>query len=114
MKIHYLQFVCSDVDAQRAALAATLGLSFGGPVAELGNARVAEGRDGTRIGVRAPLAEHQSPVVRPYFAVDDIAAAVSKAEASGATIAYGPTQQGQTGAWAIFIMGALQIGLWRP
>ncbi|RME48510.1 MAG: hypothetical protein D6791_03145 [Chloroflexi bacterium] len=113
MKVHYLEFVCSDVDAFCGLLGATLGLSFGDPVAELGNARVALGKDGTRIGVRAPLAEHETPVMRAYFAVDDIKKAVSRAEASGATIAYGPVHQGDTGTWAICLMGNLQVGLWQ-
>lgn len=113
MKVHYPEFVCSDVEEQCGILAAALGVSFGDPVADPGNARVAAGGDGTRIGVRAPLAEHETPVVRPYLAVDDIEAAVSEAEASGAIIAYGPTRQGDTGTWAICIAGSLQIGFWQ-
>lgn len=113
MNVYYLEFVCEDVEAQCAALAATHGLSFGPPVPELGNARVAVSPDGTRVGVRAPLAEHEQPVVRPYVEVDDIAAAVSRAQAEGAVIAYPPTQQGDTGTWAIYIAGGVQVGLWQ-
>lgn len=113
MKVHYLEFVCADTNAQCEALEATLGVSFGEPVAALGHARVATGKDGAQIGVRAPLAPHEAPIIRTDFAVDDIAAALSKAEAAGATIAYGPAQQGDTGTWAIYIMGSLQIGLWQ-
>ena len=63
--------------------------------------------------MRAPLAEHEQPIVRTYMAVDDIQAAVEQAEAAGAVIAYPPTQQGDTGTWAIYILGDIQMGLWQ-
>jgi predicted enzyme related to lactoylglutathione lyase len=113
MQVHYLEFVCADVVAQCAALEAAQGLSFGPPNPDLGHARVAVGEGGTRVGVRAPLADHEQPVIRPYFAVDDIVQAVAKVEAEGATVAYPPTRQGDTGTWAIYLVGDLQIGLWQ-
>ena len=113
MQVHYLEFVCDDVAAQCAALEASHALSFGPAVPELGNARVAEGTGGTRVGVRAPLADHEQPIIRPYLAVDDIALAISQAEAKGAVVAYPATQQGDTGTWAIYIVGGLQVGLWQ-
>ena len=113
MQVHYLEFVCDDVEAQCATLQASHGLSFGPPIPALGNARIAEGRDGTHVGVRAPLADHERPIIRPYLAVDDIASAISQAEAQGAVVAYPPTQQGDTGTWAIYILGDLQVGLWQ-
>ena len=60
-----------------------------------------------------PLADHEQPIIRPYLAVDDIAAAISQAEAKGAVVAYPPTQQGDTGTWAICLLGDLQVGLWQ-
>jgi len=45
--------------------------------------------------------------------VDDIEQAVSEAESKGAVVAYPPTQQGDTGTWAIYMMGGVQIGLWQ-
>ena len=114
MRVHYLEFVCDDVAGQCAALEVAHALSFGAAVPELGNARVAEGPDGTRVGVRAPLADHEQPIIRPYLAVDDIALAISQAESKGAMVAYPPTQQGDTGTWAIYILGDLQVGLWQP
>lgn len=114
MRVHYLEFVSHDVGAQCAALEASHGLSFGSAVAELGGARVAEHGDGTRFGVRAPLADHEAPIVRPYLAVTDIASAVAEAEARGAVVAYPPTRQGATGTWAIYILGDVQVGLWQP
>jgi hypothetical protein len=113
MHVHYLEFVCEDVEAQCAALHASHGSSFGPPVPELGNARVAENPDGTQLAVRAPLADHEQPIIRPYLAVDDIGLAISQAEAQGAVVAYGPTRQGDTGTWAIYILGDLQVGLWQ-
>lgn len=113
MRIHYLEIVCQDVDAQCAALERVHGLSFGPAVADLGQARVAKAPDGSLIGVRAPLAQHEQPIVRTYLEVKNIAKAVEEAEAAGALIAYPPTQQGETGTWAIYILGDVQMGLWQ-
>ena len=113
MRVHYLEIVCNDVAAQCAALERVHGVTFGPEVADLGQARVAEAPDGSLIGVRAPLAEHEAPIIRTYLGVEDIASAVKEAEAAGAMIAYPPTQQGETGTWAIYILGDLQMGLWQ-
>ena len=112
-RVHYLEIMCGDVDGQCAALERVHGLSFGPAVADLGGARVAEAAGGSRIGVRAPLADHEQPIIRTYLAVDDIAKAVMEAEAAGAVIAYPPTEQGDTGTWAIYILGDVQVGLWQ-
>lgn len=113
MRVHYLEIVCRDVTEQCAALEKVHGLSFGPPVAELGQARVAEAADGSLVGVRAPLAEHEDPIIRTYLEVENIASAVEEAEAAGGMIAYPPTQQGDTGTWAIYILGDVQLGLWQ-
>jgi len=113
MRIHYLEIVSRDVAAQCAALERIHGLTFGPPTADLGYARVAETPDGSLIGVRAPLAEHEQPIVRTYIEVEDIARAVQEVEAAGAAIAYPPTQQGDTGTWAIYVLGDVQVGLWQ-
>jgi predicted enzyme related to lactoylglutathione lyase len=112
-QVHYLEIVCADVAAQCAALERVHGLSFGAPVADLGQARVAEAPDGSLVGVRAPLAAHEQPIVRTYLAVDDIKKAVAEAEAAGGAVAYPPTRQGETGTWAIYVLGDVQIGLWQ-
>ena len=114
MRVHYLEVVCHDVAAQCEALERVHGLSFGPAVADLGQARVAESPNGSLIGVRAPLAQHEQPIIRTYLEVEDIARAVEDAEAAGAVLAYPPTRQGDTGAWAIYILGEVQIGLWQP
>jgi predicted enzyme related to lactoylglutathione lyase len=113
MRVHYLEIVCHDVAAQCAALERMHGLSFGAPVADLGQARVAEAPNGSLIGVRAPLAQHEQPIIRTYLEVADIARAVEEAEAAGAVVAYPPTRQGDTGTWAIYVLGDVQIGLWQ-
>ena len=38
---------------------------------------------------------------------------LTRAEAAGAVIAYPPTRQGDTGTWAIYILGGVQVGLWQ-
>ena len=52
-------------------------------------------------------------MARVYLAVDDIADAVRAAEAAGGMVAYGPTQQGQRGTFAIYFLGGVQHGLWQ-
>ena len=113
MRVYYLEIVCHDVAAQCEALERVHGLSFGPAVADLGQARVAEAPNGSLIGVRAPLAQHEQPIIRTYLEVEDIAKTVEDAEAAGAVIAYPPTRQGDTGTWAIYILGDVQIGLWQ-
>ena len=111
--VHYVEIVCADVDSHVRMLEESLGLSFGPSVADLGNARTATRPDGSLVGVRAPLAEHETPIVRSYAAVNDIKAAVKRAEAAGAIVAYPPTTQGDTGTWAICILGDVQHGFWQ-
>ena len=112
-RVHYIEIVCTDVEEQCAALARVHGVTFGDAQMDLGGARVAMMPSGSRIAVRAPLAAHETPIVRTYVAVDDIAQAVKDAEAAGAMIAYPPTVQGDTGTWAIYILGGVQMGLWQ-
>ena len=113
MNIHYVEIVCRDVAAQCAVLERVHGVTFGQPLADLGQARVAGAPDGSLIGVRAPLAKHEEPIIRTYLEVEDIAKSVQEAESAGAMIAYPPTRQGDTGTWAIYILGEVQVGLWQ-
>ena len=111
--VHYLEIVTPDVAAHCDALARVHGVTFGPPNADLGQARVARMPDGRMIGVRAPLAAHEQPIVRTYIEVDDIAVAASNVEAAGGMIAYPPTKQGDTGTWAVYILNDVQMGLWQ-
>jgi predicted enzyme related to lactoylglutathione lyase len=113
MQIQYLEIVTPDVDAVCASYERLGGVTFGEPVAELGNARTAALAAGGRIGVRAPMRETEEPVVRPYLRVDDIAAAVEAAAAGGAEIALPPMGLPGQGTCAIYIQGGIQHGLWQ-
>jgi predicted enzyme related to lactoylglutathione lyase len=88
MAVHYLEIVSDDADALIGLYQRMQGLSFGPPNPDLGQARVATQADGSRIGIRKPLAAHEQPIMRTYLAVDDIPQAIRTAEESGAMIAY--------------------------
>jgi predicted enzyme related to lactoylglutathione lyase len=113
MAVHYLEIVSTDVDTLVGLYERMQGLSFGSPDRDLGQARVATGADGALVGIRRPLAAHEHPIMRTYFAVEDIQQAVKKAEEHGATTAYPPTRQGQWGTFAIVIQGGVEHGLWQ-
>jgi predicted enzyme related to lactoylglutathione lyase len=113
MAVHYLEIVSNDVDALTGLYQRMHGLSFGPPDPDLGQARVATQADGPLVGIRKPLAAHEQPIMRTYFAVEDIQQAAKKAEESGATIAYPPTRQGNQGTFAIVIQGDVEHGLWQ-
>ena len=113
MQIQYLEIVTDDVDVTVAALAALHGVTFGDPEPMLGNARVADMHDGGRLGVRAPLAEHDQPIIRPYLRVDDIEAATAAAEAAGAEFAMKANEVPGQGKFAIYFLGGQQYGLWE-
>lgn len=113
MHVQYLEIVTHKVEATCAALAQLHGVTFGEPEPGLGGARVAALESGGRIGVRAPLAEHDLPIVRPYLLVDDIAAATAAAEAAGAEFAMTATEIPGHGTFAIYFLGGIQYGLWE-
>ena len=114
MAVHYVEIVSNDVDQLVALYQGMHGLSFGPPDPDLGQARVATQADGALVGIRKPLAAHEQPITRTYFAVEDMQRAVKKAEESGATIAYPPTRQGDRGTFAILIHGGVEHGRWQP
>jgi len=109
----YIEIVSAGVPSTVAMHQQVLGLTFSEPDDDLGGARVASLPDGSLLGVRGPLAEHDVPIVRVYFAVPDIAAAVSAAETGGAVVAYGPVEQGARGSFAIVIDAGVQTGYWQ-
>lgn len=113
MQIHYLEIVTRDVDAVCAAYGAAHAVQFEGPDAGLGNARTAPLPGGGRLGVRAPLHESEQPVVRPYWLVDDIEAAVAAAVKAGAVVAHPPLLIPGHGTFAIYIQGDVHHGLWQ-
>lgn len=113
MQVHYLEIVTPDVEQTCRVIAETHGVVFGDPVASLGNARTAELTTGGRIGVRAPMRDSEAPVVRPYMLVDDIQAAIERAESAGATIALPPMELPGEGTCAIYVLGGIDHGLWQ-
>lgn len=113
MQIHYLEIVTPDVDAVCAAYERVHGVSFGEPVAELGDARTAELADGGLVGVRAPMSDTEVPVVRPYVLVEDIEAAVQAATEAGCQIAHPPLEIPGRGTFAIYLQGDVHHGLWQ-
>ena len=112
LRFGYLEIVTPDVDAACQTLARLHGVTFSEPVAALGGARTARLVDGGRLGVRAPLAAHEEPLVRPYLLVEDAAAAIAQAEAAGAEIAHPPLELPGEGTFAIYVLGGVQVGVW--
>src|SRR5579872_3017620 len=103
MQVHYLEIVTKEVDAVCAAYAAANGVQFGEPDPRLGNARTAALTGSGLVGVRAPLHETEEPVVRPYWLVDDIEAAVARAVEAGGEVAHPPMEIPGHGTFAIYI-----------
>jgi predicted enzyme related to lactoylglutathione lyase len=110
MQIHYLEIVTKEVDAVCAAANSVL---FGKPDARLGNARTAALSGGGLVGVRAPMHETEQPVVRPYWLVDDIEAAIAAAVEAGGEVAHPPMEIPGHGTFAIYIQGDIHHGLWQ-
>jgi predicted enzyme related to lactoylglutathione lyase len=113
MKVHYLEVVTREVDPVCASYAAALGVTFGEPEAGLGGARVASLDGGGLVGVRAPLRETEAPVVRPYWLVADIDAALAAVTRSGGQIALPPMEIPGRGRCAIYLHGGNDHGLWQ-
>ncbi|HKO91135.1 MAG TPA: hypothetical protein VJU61_08285 [Polyangiaceae bacterium] len=113
MKVQYLEIVAANVDAVCAAYAAALGVEFGAAEPLLGGARTASLAGGGQIGVRGPLRDTEKPVVRPYWLVDDIHAAVAAAAERGAFVAHSPLEIPGKGTFAIYIQGGVEHGLWQ-
>jgi predicted enzyme related to lactoylglutathione lyase len=113
MQVHYLEIVTKDVDAVCDAYAAANGVQFSDPDAGLGNARTAALPDGGLVGVRAPMHEAEQPVVRPYWLVEDIEAAVAAAVKAGGEVAHPPMEIPGRGTFAIYIQGDIHHGLWE-
>lgn len=113
MQIQYLEIVTKDVDAVCAAYASANGVQFGEPDAGLGNARTAALASGGRVGVRAPLRANEEPVVRPYWLVKDIEAAVAAVVQAGGHVAVPPMEIPGHGTFAIYLQGGNDHGLWQ-
>lgn len=113
MKVHYLEIVTEDVEAVCASYEAALGVTFGAPDAQLGQARTARLPYGGMLGVRKALRDDEAPVVRPYWLVDDIAAALDAAVRAGGELAIPPIEIPGHGTFAIYLQGGNHHGLWQ-
>lgn len=113
MRVHYLEIVTPDVDGVCETWAAALGAEFGEADPLLGGARTAPMNGGGRVGVRPPMRDDEAPVVRPYWAVEDIDGALERVRSSGGEIAMGPMEIPGQGRFAIYIQGGNDFGLWQ-
>jgi predicted enzyme related to lactoylglutathione lyase len=113
MQIHYLEIVTPEVDASVAFHSRIHGVSFGAAEESLGGARTARLANGGTLGIRAPLRNTETSVVRPYFLVPDIEKAVAAAAQSGAEIAMQPTEIPGRWKFAILVQGGIESGLWQ-
>ena len=113
MKVYYLEIVTEDVESVCSGYTAAMGLEFGEPDALFGNARTAELEGGGTVGVRSPLSEIELPVVRPYWLVGDIEAAVAAVVEAGGEIIHPPLEIPGRGTFAIYVQGANQNGFWQ-
>lgn len=113
MQIHYLEIVTPDVEASIALYSKIHGISFGSADKNFGNAHIAKLPNGGTLGIRAPMRDTETPVVRPYFLVQDIEAAVAIAASSGAEIAMTATEIPGHGQFAIVVQGGIESGLWQ-
>jgi len=111
--IRYLEIVTQDVEGTIAIFEASNGVTFSGPIAELGNARLADVPGGSQMSVRAPMHDAEAPVTRTYFLTDDIEAATEAAIAAGAELAHPPMEIPGRGKFSIFFHGENQFGYWQ-
>jgi len=113
MTIQYLEIVTTEVDAVCTAYATQHNTSFGEADPMLGHARTAPLAGGGLVGVRAPLRATEQPVVRPYWLVTDIAAAVAAVANAGGEIAHPPLEIPGHGTFAIYLQGGNDHGFWQ-
>lgn len=113
MQVQYLEIVTPDVDALCNQYSTIHGITFSEPVAEYGNARTAKLEGGGLIGIRGPLRETETPVVRPYTLVENLEESVSAAADAGAEIAIQSMEIPGQGTIAVVIHGGIECGLWQ-
>jgi predicted enzyme related to lactoylglutathione lyase len=113
VQVYYLEIVTEDVDAVCDAYSKAIGAQFDEPDVGLGGARTAAMPGGSLIGVRAPMHESEQPVVRPYWLVSNIEAALAAAVEAGGEVAHPPLEIPGHGTFAIYIQGGIQHGLWQ-
>lgn len=113
MNVKYLEIVTPNVEALCDQYSRVHGITFGDPDANLGGARTAELNGGGLVGIRGPMRETETPVIRPYMLVDDLESAVAAAADAGAEIAIPSMEIAGHGTIAIVIQGGIECGLWQ-
>jgi predicted enzyme related to lactoylglutathione lyase len=113
MKIRYLEIVTTDVSGTIAILEASHETVFSAPIAELGNGRLADLPDGSKISVRAPMHDAEAPTTRTYFLTNDIDKATAKAVEAGGELAHPVMEIAGHGKFSIFFYGGNQYGFWQ-
>lgn len=111
--LHYLEIVTPEVNQTADIYRSQFGWHFGEPIAELGNALVANLNDGSRCGIRAPMSPAESPKVRIYLRVDSIADHVRQLAQSDAEVLLDRMEIPGHGTIAIYQMGGVEHGLWE-
>ena len=111
--IHYIEIVTPDIDNLCTIYTKSLGIQFSSMVPELGNAKVSELPGGITIGIRAPMHETETPVVRTYLLVNNLENSVKEAAQSGANILLDRMEIPGRGIIAIYEIGGIQQGLWQ-
>lgn len=113
MQIQYLEIVTPEVEALCKQYEAIHGITFSEPVAGYGNARTAKLGGGGLIGIRGPMRESETPVVRPYTLVKDLKESVAKATEAGAEVAIPSMELPGHGTIAVVILGGIECGFWQ-
>ena len=113
MQVHYLEIVTRDVDTICAQYSKIHDVRFSDPDPNLGGARTIKLTSGGTLGIRGPLRDNESPIVRPYMLVDDIMVSVTAAADAGAVVALPPMKLPGHGTCAIVIQGGIECGLWQ-
>ncbi|MFT7579053.1 MAG: putative enzyme related to lactoylglutathione lyase [Myxococcota bacterium] len=113
VNVHYLENVTPDVEESCEVFSRSLGLDFGLPDVELGNARVATMANGSTMGIRAPLSDSEGPLSRTYLRVEDLDAATESARAGGAKVALAGMTLGSNGRISIIVQGGVEVGFWE-
>ncbi len=113
MQVRFLEIVTPDVDGTISIFERSSPVKFSDPVAEFGNARIAEMPDGGQVSIRAPMHDAEAPVTRTYFLTDDIETATEKAVAAGAELAHPVLEIPGRGKFSIFFHGENQFGYWQ-
>lgn len=111
--VHYLEIVTPDVESACQMYSKAYNWQFEAAKPELGNASVATLPDGSLCGIRAPMHDQETPIVRTYLRVTDINKAVQEAAQLGAQLALEPTEIPGHGTIAIYMLGGIQQGLWQ-